>query len=55
MATKKREKDTSNPPPALRDRRRRPYTAAFRPGRSIPAFGLREVVISAHGRLRDGP
>lgn len=43
------------PPPALRDRRRRPYTAAFRPGRSIPAFGLREVVISAHGRLRDGP
>lgn len=23
--------------------------------RSIPAFGLREVVISAHSRLRDGP
>lgn len=43
------------PPPALRDLRRRPYTAAFRPGRSIPAFGLREVVISAHSRLRDGP
>lgn len=43
------------PPPALREPRRRPYTAAFRPGRSIPAFGLREVVISAHGRLRDGP
>ena len=43
------------PPPALREPRRRPYTAAFRPGRSIPAFGLREVVISAHSRLRDGP